>query len=378
MERLTNVTQPYAWGSKELLAKLGGRPPSESPEAEVWMGAHPIAPSRILNQTLIEVLEAAPGSTLGAEVMLRWGVKLPYLLKLLAAAQPLSLQAHPSLAQARAGFDRENAANVPLTAPHRNYKDCNHKPELLCALTAFRALCGFREVGKTVELFEALGQSALAARLKAGLQPTFAWLMTLPKSEAAVLVEAVVAAGKGITGHWEKECANAVLLNKLYPGDIGVVSALLLNYLELQPGQAIYLPAGNLHAYLGGLAVEVMASSDNVLRGGLTPKHVDVPELLAVLDFRPAEVAVLEPEPSDGEEVYRTPAAEFRLSRFVLQGRSLQPTRRGAEILVCTEGKVTVGSLEVKPTDSVFVPASDGLYGLAGTGVVYRATVNGG
>ena len=376
MDRLTNLVQAYAWGSKELLARLSGRPPSESPEAELWMGAHPVAPSRIHNKTLIELIDAAPVAMLGAAVAQRWGNRLPYLLKLLAAEQPLSLQAHPSLAQAREGFEKENAAGVPLNAPNRNYKDANHKPELLCALTPFRALCGFREIPQTLELLQALKQPALAAQVKLGLKPAFEWLMTLPRREATTLVETVVDAAHAVTGRWEKECATAIELHKRYPGDVGVVSALLLNSLELQPGQAIYLPAGNLHAYLGGLGVEVMASSDNVLRGGLTPKHVDVPELLKVLDFRSGPVSVVEPQANAEEQVYLTPAPEFRLSRFQLDRRSLQPNRHGAEILVCTEGKVTAGALELRPSDSVFIPASEGQYRLSGSGVVYRASVN--
>ena len=376
MERLTNVVQPYAWGSKELLAKLCGRPPSEAPEAELWMGAHPLASSRIHNKSLLELIDAAPEATLGAAVSQRYAHRLPYLLKLLAAGQPLSLQAHPSLAQARDGFERENAAGVPLTASNRNYKDPNHKPELLCALTPFRALCGFRAVDETVALFEALKQPAFAARVKAGLGPAFEWLMTLSKGEVAAFVDAVVVGCRGHLGQWENECGTAVALAKLYPSDVGVVSALLLNQVELSPGEAIYLPAGNLHAYLGGLAVEVMANSDNVLRGGLTVKHVDVPQLLAVLDFRAGPVTVLRPESIDGEQVYLTPAPEFRLSRFVLDGRSTQPPRRGAEILICTEGRITAGSLELRAGESVFIAASEGLYGIAGHGVLYRATVN--
>lgn len=376
MERLTNVIQPYAWGSKELIARLSGRPVSESPEAELWMGAHPSAPSRIHNRTLIEIIEAAPAATLGPAVTGRYGIKLPYLLKVLAAGQPLSLQAHPSLAQAREGFEKENALKVPLTAPNRNYKDPNHKPELLCALSPFRALCGFRAVSDTAELLETVKQPALAARVKAGLKPAFDWLMTLPRPEATTLVEAVVAACRDVSGRWETECSNACALQKLYPGDLGVISSLLLNFVELKPGEAIYLPAGNLHAYLGGLSVEVMASSDNVLRGGLTPKHVDVPELLRVLDFRAGPVPVIHPVTIDEEQVYVTPAPEFRLSRFVLDGRSVQPARRGAEILLCTEGRVIAGAMPLRPSDSVFIPASEGLYGLAGRGVVYRATVN--
>jgi mannose-6-phosphate isomerase len=376
MDRLTNVIQPYAWGSKELIARLCGRPPSEFPEAEVWMGAHPLAPSKIGNRSLLELIEGASEATLGPRVVKRYGRKLPYLLKLLAAAQPLSLQAHPSLNQAREGFERENALGIPLTAAHRNYKDPNHKPELLCAVTPFKALCGFRSVGESASLFEALGQSALAVRVKAGLKDAFEWLMGLPKPEATALVEAVVAACGRHTGRWESECANAVELQKLYPGDIGVVSALLLNYLELKPGEAIYLPAGNLHAYLGGLGVEVMANSDNVLRGGLTPKHVDVPELLKVLDFRAGPVSIVHPVQEGEEDVYVTPAPEFRLSRFGLDRRSAQPVRRGVEILVCTEGKMTVGSMELRCGESLLISANEGLYGLSGQGVIYRVTVN--
>ncbi len=376
MERLTNVIQPYAWGSKELIARLCGRPPSEFPEAEMWMGAHPVAPSRVGSRSLVELIEGASEATLGLKVVKRYGRKLPYLLKLLAAAQPLSLQAHPSLAQAREGFEKENALGIPLTAPHRNYKDANHKPELICALTPFKALCGFRAVGDSVQLLESLGQDALAKRLNTGIKPTFEWLMGLSRPEAAVLVEAVVVACQRHSGKWERECANVVELQKLYPGDIGVVSALLLNFLELKPGEAIYLPAGNLHAYLGGLGVEVMANSDNVLRGGLTPKHVDVPELLKVLDFRSGPVAIVQPTREGEEDVYVTPAPEFRLSRFALTRRSAQPVRRGVEILVCTEGKMTIGTMELKSGESMLIPASEGLYALFGQGVVYRVCVN--
>ncbi len=376
MDRLTNVIQPYAWGSKELLARLCGRPPSEMPEAELWMGAHPLAPSRVGNRTLLEVIEAAPELTLGPRVVQRYGRKLPYLLKLLAAAQPLSLQAHPSLRQAREGYEAENALGIPLSAAHRNYKDPNHKPELLCAVTAFKALCGFRNVAETVSLFEALGQGGLAARIKVSLKAAFEWLMGLPKPEAVALVEAVIAACQHHTGRWQDECSNAIALQKLYPGDVGVVSALWLNFLELKPGEAVYLPAGNLHAYLGGLGVEVMANSDNVLRGGLTPKHVDVPELLKVLDFRAGPVSIVHPVQDGEEEVYVTAASEFRLSRFTLERRSAQPTRRGVEILVCTEGRITVGSIALRSGESVLVSAHEGLYAISGQGVVYRVTVN--
>jgi mannose-6-phosphate isomerase len=400
MDLLDNVIQPYAWGSRTALAELLGQPsPSASPQAELWMGAHPAAPSRVRREggatSLLEVLRAAPGRELGGALVERFGEGLPFLLKVLAADTPLSLQAHPSLAQARAGYAREDAAGVPLSAPHRNYKDANHKPELLCALTPFDALCGFRRAEDTLALFARLAVpalDALAAPLRArpdgdGMRALFERLMTLPREEREGLVSRVAAAcreGAGKGGPFAAELGWAVRLAALYPGDAGVVGALLLNLLHLSPGEAIYLPAGNLHAYLQGVGVEVMANSDNVLRGGCTPKHVDVPELLSVLDFRLGPVTPLRPEAgADGEAVYVTPAPEFRLSRLApaAGGPALQPARRGPELLLCTGGRVRLtpaggAPLELARGASAFVSAADGPYAVEGEGVLFRATVN--
>jgi mannose-6-phosphate isomerase len=342
-------------------------------------------------QTLLEAIQSAPERELGEAVVRRFGKDLPFLLKVLAAETPLSLQTHPSLEQAREGYARENALGVPLSAPHRNYKDANHKPELICALTPFDALCGFRRADETLALLDALGLSALEpllAPLRAapdarGISRLFEALMTLPREQRGPLVDAVVAAcasraGQG--GRFSEELRQAVRLGALYPGDPGVIGALLLNLVRLQPGEAIYLPAGNLHAYLRGVGVEIMANSDNVLRGGCTPKHVDVPELLRVLDFRCGPIGVVHPTSTDGVElVYPTPTEEFRLSRLQLRpGVSSRPERRGPEILLCTEGsaRLSVGgeTLALPRGASVFVRAADGAYTLEGEGSVYRAT----
>ncbi|MBF5042755.1 mannose-6-phosphate isomerase, class I [Aggregicoccus sp. 17bor-14] len=393
MERLDNVIQPYAWGSRTAIAELQGRPsPSAGPEAELWLGAHPGAPSRVSSGSLLEHIRAAPERVLGAPVVQRFGEGLPFLLKVLAADTPLSLQAHPSLEQAREGHAREDALGVARTAAHRNYKDSNHKPELICALTPFDALCGFRRVEDTLALFAALGAQRLEpllAPLRAspdarGLARTFEALMTLP---AQARGEAVAAAVEGCArlaasgGRFGAEARWALRLAELYPGDPGVIGALLLNLLHLQPGEAIYLPAGNLHAYLQGVGVEIMANSDNVLRGGCTPKHVDVPELLRVLDFRAGPVAPLRAT-SDGvgEEVFETPAPEFRLSRLQLRpGARVSPARRGPEILLCTEGEVRVSlagqQLALSRGESAFVAADEGAYSLEGQGVLFRSTV---
>lgn len=373
MERLDNRVQPYAWGSLTAIPRLLGREPTGAPQAELWLGAHPGAPSRTTRGEPLDTwLSAAPEARLGAATVARFGPTLPYLLKVLAAAQPLSLQAHPSLAQAKAGFAKEEAAGVPRGAAQRNYKDPNHKPELLCALTPFRALCGFRPVADTLRLFEGLGLDTARLRER-GLRDWFGWLMTT--RPAAEVERAVAGARRGVPG-FEAECALATALAVAYPGDVGLVGALALNLLTLSPGEALYLDAGNLHAYLEGTGIELMANSDNVLRGGLTPKHVDVPELLSVLDFHDGPPAVLRPR-GEPEAVYETPAPDFRLSRVTLRGR-YAPARRGPEILLVTEGRLTAQAggapLPLAQGESLFVAADEGPVTLDGEATVYRAT----
>lgn len=373
MDLLDCKVMPYAWGSHTAISSLLGRP-AEGPEAELWMGAHPLAPSRSVARTesLDQLITREPERELGARSLQAFGPRLPFLLKVLAAEQPLSLQAHPTMEQAAAGFDDEERRGVPLTAPNRNYKDRSHKPELLCALTTFDALSGFRDFAQTLRLFEQLAVKELDPFIKPTLSETFTAIMTAPKD----VVPHVVAACAKASPHFARERALACRLDELYPGDIGIVTALLLEYVTLQPGEAIFLDAGNMHAYLRGTGVEIMASSDNVLRGGLTPKHVDVPELTKTLRFDAPPARVLHPHEVDAcESVYVTPAREFRLSRIVVNAALVRETF-GPEILLVTEGAVHVGEVEVKRGASVFVPASTGRYALGGDGVVYRATTN--
>ena len=379
MLRLKNPVQPYAWGSPTAIPQLLGVEPSGAPQAELWLGAHPSAPSEVVGDGPLDaVIARAPAALLGGPVVARFGPGLPFLLKVLAAAQPLSLQAHPSLAQAKEGFAREEAAGVPRTAAHRNYKDANHKPELICALGPFHALCGFRRVADSVALLRALGLP-LADRLeREGLKATLAHVMTLPEAERKALAASVAeaCAARPPKG-FEAECAWGVKLAKQYPGDVGLVGALLLNLVTLQDGEALYLPAGNLHAYLEGLGVELMANSDNVLRGGLTPKHVDVPELLSVLSFEDGPAKVLTPAGAP-EAVYETPAPEFRLSRVDVAG-PVTLARRGPEVLLVTRGEVDVTCggevLDLAQGESVFVGADEDTLELDGEGRVFRATV---
>ncbi|MEV7835555.1 mannose-6-phosphate isomerase, class I [Streptomyces subrutilus] len=383
MDRLTNTIRPYAWGSATAIPALLGVEPTGEPQAEMWMGAHPGAPSRLDRgsgeRALSDVIAADPEGELGAAAVARFGPRLPFLLKLLAAGAPLSLQVHPDLAQAAAGYADEERRGVPIGAAHRNYKDPNHKPEMICALTPFDGLCGFRAPDEAAELLEGLGVDSLkpyadllrAHPEDAALREVLTAVLTADREEMARTVTEAAAAARRLGGPY----APYASLGHDFPGDPGVIAAMLLNHFRLQPGEAVFLGAGVPHAYIDGLGVELLANSDNVLRAGLTPKHVDVPELLKIVRFESGDLAVLRPE-GDVEEVYETPIDEFRLSRFLLApggAPRLLPVDT-AQILLCTAGAPHVGELGLAPGESVFVPAGEKAE-LSGTGTVFRATV---
>ncbi|EGD56900.1 mannose-6-phosphate isomerase, class I [Gordonia neofelifaecis] len=410
MKLLAGVVRPYAWGSRTALAELRGTPsPSTHPEAELWFGAHPASPAKILGEIggpedLLAAIEADPEHELGASITDEFGPRLPYLLKILAAQEPLSLQAHPSLDQAIAGFERENAAGLAMDAPDRNYRDPSHKPELVVALTEFDALAGFRDPHQTVELMELLAVPGLAPYLgmlveqpdETGLRAVFTTWLTLPDSVIGALVPDVLAGAIRVLGSADQrfrlELRSLLELGEAYPGDPGVLASMLLNRIRLQPGEGIYLSAGNLHAYLHGTAVELMANSDNVLRGGLTPKHIDVPELLRVLDFRPVTVEALKPDVRSlgAERIYLTPAPEFRLSRIELDGTGVHAAQSisldvtGPQILAVISGRVAVEGtgggehLKAGPGDAVWLSAADPdvvVRAVSSNAVVFRAIV---
>ncbi|MCX3063909.1 mannose-6-phosphate isomerase, class I [Streptomyces beihaiensis] len=381
MDRLTNTVRPYAWGSTTAIAHLIGAEPTGEPQAEMWMGAHPGAPSRTERGPLDEVIAADPQRELGAAAVTKFGPRLPFLLKILAAGAPLSLQVHPDLDQAEQGYADEERRGVPLTAPDRNYKDANHKPELICALTEFDGLCGFRAPEDAARLLEDLGVDSLkpyadllrAHPEEAALREVLTAVLTADPAAMKQTVADATAAAQRAGGDYEPYAG----LAHHFPGDPGVIAAMLLNHVRLGPGEALFLGAGVPHAYLDGLGVEIMANSDNVLRCGLTPKHVDVPELLRVVRFEATDPDVLRPEASpDGEEVYDTPIDEFRLSRHVLPegGAAHDLTTNGPQILLCTAGTVQSGPLTLHPGRSVFVPAGEKTE-VTGSGTLFRATV---
>ncbi len=398
MYRLTNTVRPYAWGSTTAIPELLGAEPTGEPQAEIWMGAHPGSPSRItrdgLQVPLNEVIDADPAAALGAGTADRFGPRLPFLLKVLAAGAPLSLQVHPDLVQAKAGFADEEARGIPIDAAYRNYKDANHKPEMIVALVPFDGLCGFRRPTEAADLIEALGVDSLkpyvdilrARPEDAALRETLAAVLTAdPESMAASVTEAVEAATRLATapGPYADSYAAYVSIAQSYPGDPGVIAAMLLNYVRLQPGEALYLGAGIPHAYLNGLGVEIMANSDNVLRCGLTPKHVDVPALLRIVRFESGDPGILRPSASpEGEELYDTPIDEFRLSRYALTPGDTPRVLndRTPQILLCTQGSALLRSttdgteLTLPRGGSAFVPAGERVE-VAGEGTLFRATV---
>jgi mannose-6-phosphate isomerase len=396
----------YAWGSRTAIADFTGRPsPTAHPEAELWFGAHPGDPAWLETdageQSLLDALREDPEGQLGSAVCRRFADTLPFLLKVLAADEPLSLQAHPSAEQAAQGFDREERMGVPVSAPTRNYRDRSHKPEILIALGQFDALAGFRPAARTIELMHALAVTDLDPFVNLlsgqpdadGLRALFTTWITAPQPDLDVLVPAVIEGAIHYVRSGEKEFAaeaKAVLeLGERYPGDAGVLASMLLNRITLQAGEAIYLPAGNLHAYLHGVGVEVMANSDNVLRGGLTPKHVDVPELLRVLDFTPTPEESLRPQITrDGMElVYNTVASEFAVSVLAIEGEHLghqvdAPSRHdGPQILLCTEGSTIVhaksGTVTLERGSAAWVADDDGpiRFVAAEPTKLFRATV---
>ncbi len=385
MQKLNNSLQNYAWGSKTALTELYGiENPQGLPMAELWMGAHPKSPSTVeINgeaRSLREVIDADKPATLGKAVAERFG-ELPFLFKVLCADQPLSIQVHPSKAAAEEGFARENAAGIPLNAAERNYKDANHKPELVYALTSFQAMNGFRELHEIVSLLEPVAGAHpqiahfLENANEANLAKLFATLLSLQdeaKSRAIGVLKSALNAREGEP--WQTIKAIAVD----YPDDSGLFSPLLLNVITLQPGEAMFLFAETPHAYLKGVALEVMANSDNVLRAGLTPKFIDIPELLANLKFQAKPAATLLTQPQrDGDTLnFPIPVDDFAFAIHALSATPHSLAQNSAAVLFCIEGQAVIEKsgqqLVLKPGESCFITAEESPVSAAGTGRLAR------
>lgn len=376
---LSNTPRSYAWGSTDLIAALEGRPAAASPEAEVWFGDHPDDPAVTADGRTLDIWLADEGASTGSPR------RLPYLLKLLAAASNLSIQAHPSIEQAEAGYAREEAAGVARDAPERTYRDRNHKPELIVALAdGFRALAGLRPHEDTLALLAAIGgtgAAGLASRLDGTEQATkvaIAWVLS--DAAAPQVAEIVRAAVEARTDRFGAELAMAAELHGRYPHDPGIVVALLMNLVTLRRGEGLFVPAGVLHAYLSGIGVEIMAASDNVVRGGLTPKHVDAPALIDLLDTRMAAVPVVRPrDRGDGIHDYDVPVRDFALQSITPTGADVAVAVRGATIALATAGSVGVESVRtgsrvlLQPGQALFVTPDEATILVGGRGELFLA-----
>lgn len=370
MKRLHSPIRGYAWGSREFIARIQGRPyPTADPEAELWIGAHPDSPSTLEEQPLDKLIHAAPEAYLGTASVARFGTRLPYLMKVLAAAQPLSIQTHPNAEQAAQGYAAETKAGVT----QRSYVDQYHKPELLVALGDFEALCGFRPVDEAAAVLRGLDIRALDPVVdlltSRGLQDVVGTLLQWPWEEHEALV-AQAANGDPL----------AARLARFYPGDMGVIVALLLNHVTLRAGEAVWMPSGTLHAYLEGAGVEVMAASDNVLRGGLTPKYINVPELLRILRFEPMEPPlVVAQEVAPGVVTWPVPVPDFRLYRVTVTDSTVPLDPAGPRTVLCLTGAVQItdrdGTVALRAGETAFGPANAGQLTVTGSGEVYLTSL---
>lgn len=380
---LENVIQTYAWGSSELMGEYFALSNAGcAPMAEVWMGAHPSAPSKLIYQgektDLNTVISKYTADFLGDICRTKYDNMLPFLFKILAAGRPLSIQAHPNKKQAESGFESENRMGIDLTARNRNYRDTNHKPEIISAVSSFRALCGFRKADSILKYAKMIDNSfytELCEDLYANkdYRVFFRRLMSLEVKQKRALINGAA--------RWalKKNTEEQKWIDRLagiYPDDIAILSPVYLNLIELEPGEALYLDAGILHAYLSGIGIELMANSDNVLRGGLTEKHIDLDELERILRFECVNPEILKPDMDDGS--YYTPAGEFRLSKITVGDEPLKIHFDCPGIFLGYDGnhriKTGDGNMTIGKGQSIFVCPDQDIM-LEGKGTVFLAGV---
>ncbi len=393
---LHNPIQNYPWGSRTILAELLRQPgPTSEPQAELWMGAHPKAPSQIqVDGDLVNLDRWICGNAdamLGSAVALRFGGQLPFLFKILAVATPLSVQAHPNPQQAVSGFQRENKLGIDLRSPLRNYKDNQHKPELICALTDFWMLNGFRKIDNILKLLHPLPVPELQPLLNAleknrtstGLAEFFKGLLTMQHWQQEQAVQTAIRFIK--TKSWHDPIFHWMQrLYDFFPTDIGVLFPAILNLYKLAPGHATFIQSGRMHTYLQGTGIELMANSDNVLRCALTTKHKDIPELLNILHFEESSQVKIAPRAIQPcENIYPAPVSEFMLAKIMIQKDQAYSSRktRSIEIMICTNGYAeiqvagTTQKLPIFQGTSLLIPACVPQYSITGQATLYKATV---
>ncbi|MCW3158928.1 mannose-6-phosphate isomerase, class I [Micropruina sonneratiae] len=392
MQRLSGTVQRYAWGTRDAIPAILGRPADDAPVAEYWLGAHTSSPSLLDDGTLVDHIASGP-TVLGKRSREAFGEQLPYLMKLLSARHALSIQAHPSREQAIEGFARESRDGIPLDAPERTYKDSWPKPEIMIALDTFHSLAGFRDPLETAELFTAMGvaselQSVIGPLTErkgpAALAEVFLDVLSLGESRRHLVDEAVSAAmhHRDDDGELGDFARTAIELDAVFPGDPGILAALLMNRIKLAPGEALFVPAGMMHAHLRGTGVEIMANSDNVIRGGLTSKHIDVSELVTVVDFNPWLPEILLPRQTrPGVLKYETPCSEFEAWRMRVDsttGRVRVPGRGSARIVLAIDGFCVLDNgssrMELPRGRAAFLAADERDVYAEGTAELYGAS----
>jgi len=383
--QMKNPIKNYAWGSKTFLSQLLEQDTqATTPQAELWMGTHPQGVSEIKCDDKWISLEAMisqhPDLILGEKVARQFDNKLPFLFKILAIDKPLSIQVHPNKSQAVEGYERENQLNIPLSAANRNFKDKSHKPELVCALTTLWAMCGFRSYEAIQTNFLPISGDIALCQSDQTIYDFFNQLMHLDNNTKNQLIAAALQYAKSRTDqtHWQW----VTRLAGNFPDDIGVLAPLFLNTICLNPGEGLYLQPGVMHAYLDGNAVEVMCNSDNVIRGGLTVKHIDVETLLDILSTNSENITPIHPQMVQPNEWhYDIPIDSFSLTRYDVQpDHCMNITVNGPEVLLCIKGNIQISqhkdTLLLRPGMSAFVSHEVHSYTIDGEGVVYKASIN--
>jgi len=387
---MKNAIQNYAWGSKTFLPELMGNPePSDKPQAELWMGTHIQGISQVkhitANETewisLAHLIQTNPQNILGSSVANRFDKQLPFLFKVLAINHPLSIQVHPNRMQAKKGYQFETQKSYPLTESYRNFKDDQDKPELICALTPLWAMCGFRPYDTIYKNFQSIENKLKIGLFKEDTIPFFFTnLMNLSQDNKIKLIDIAVrhASNNSVQeAHWQW----VLNLSKQFPDDVGVLSPLFLNIVCLKPFEALYIQPGILHAYLDGNAIEIMNNSDNVIRGGLTVKHIDIDTLLNIVNFNSEKLHYVHPTKiNPNEYCYQPPSDRFMLSRIDMSGdQSLEMNVQGPEILLCTKGEISIRQrnnvLPLKQGHSAFVAHSACQYHIEGKGEIFKGFV---
>lgn len=387
---LKNQIQNYAWGSREILGRMRGVPvPTEQPEAEVWVGAHPAAPSRATvdgaESPLNELIVENPSRFLRPDRTSDW---FPFLFKILAIDAPLSIQVHPTPEQAIAGFEDEQARGIAIDAPYRNYKDRYSKPETVIALSPMRVLTGVRPVEQLKTLAAAFGAAWLAERAELSLKQLLTEIIRLPEETASAAVQHLVDTAAGLLGASNDVVADAAELVRIvdgkYPGDRGLLVAFVMNLVHLAPGESAFTPDGQVHAYVSGTAIELMNPSDNVMRAGLTAKHIDTEELIKVLGEKQDAPVIQRPNPEDGPlGTYAMWDERMSVTRVrIEEGKPLSYTFKGISAALSVAGKVTIQAKDGNGTDEFVLGATESVLHvgepseavLSGSGELYIAS----